>query len=178
MLNEIISKMVYNSRVSPLHANIQALNFQRCKHAYIVMYVHPLHAVVLLCTLVYSTVAVQHEELTKDLRELEAQRKGKERQEEEVTEELKSFMTQGMAGGFSFLFFNHLSFIYYNYFTLQYCIGFATHQHASAMGVHMFPILNPPPTSLPIPSLWVIPVHQPQASCIMHRTWTGDSFFI
>ena len=40
----------------------------------------------------------------------------------------------------------------------------------------MFPILNPPPSSLPIPSFWVVPVHQPQASSIMHRTWTGDSF--
>ena len=40
----------------------------------------------------------------------------------------------------------------------------------------MFPILNPPPSSLPIPSFWVVPVHQPQASSIVHRTWTGDSF--
>ena len=29
-------------------------------------------------------------------------------------------------------------------FTLKYCIGLAIHQHASAMGVYMFPILNPP----------------------------------
>ena len=64
------------------------------------------------------------------------------------------------------------------FLTLQYCIGFAVYQNESATGIHVFPILNPPPSSLPIPSLWVVPVHQPQASSIMHRTWTGDSFHI
>ena len=45
---------------------------------------------------------------------------------------------------------------------------FAIHWYESAMDLHVFPILIPPPPSLSIPSLWVFPVHQPWAlvSCI------------
>jgi len=87
---------------------------------------------------------------------------------------------------FFFLFVFHRFYFYYYFFhfyfilffTLQYCIGFAIHQHESAMGVHVFPILNSSPTSLPVPSLWVITVHQPQASRIMQWIWLGNSFHI
>ena len=75
-----------------------------------------------------------------------------------------------------FLLKEYILFIYF--FTLQYCMGFfhtsTWIRHRCARVLHP----EPPPTSLPIPSLWVIPVHQPRACCIMHWTWTGDLFHI
>ena len=61
---------------------------------------------------------------------------------------------------------SELLFFFFNkfYFILQYCISFAKYGNESATGIPVFPILNPPPSSLPIPSLWVVPVHQTQAS--------------
>ena len=63
-----------------------------------------------------------------------------------------------------------------NYFTILY--WFCHTSKWILQGCTRVPNPETPFTSLPIPSLWVIPVHQPQATSIMHRTWTGDSFHI
>ena len=47
------------------------------------------------------------------------------------------------------IFFN-INLFNWRLITLQYCIGFAIHQHESATGIHMFPILNTPPHTIPL----------------------------
>ena len=57
---------------------------------------------------------------------------------------------------------------YFFFFIFYIVVDFVIPWNETAMGLHVFPILIPPPTSLSTRSLWVFPVHQVQAlvSCI------------
>ena len=67
-------------------------------------------------------------------------------------------------------------FICFNWrlITLQYYSSFCHTLAWIGHGCTRVPHPEPLSNLLPIPSLRVIPVHQPWASCFMHWTWTGD----
>ena len=72
--------------------------------------------------------------------------------------------------GFESIFFIFISFIFISWrlITLQYCSGFCHTLTWISHGFTCIPHPDPLSHPLPIPSLWVFPVHQPQAlvSCI------------
>ena len=70
-------------------------------------------------------------------------------------------------------FFSFSIILFFNFTILYWFCRISTwihHRHTR--------VPHPEPSSLPVPSLWVVPVHQPQESSIVHWTWTGDSFHI
>ena len=82
---------------------------------------------------------------------------------------------------FTLFFFNLINLLYFiiSYWfshTLPYifCHTLTWICHECTCVPHPEPLS----TCLSTSSLWVTPVHQPRASCIMHQTWTGNSFHI
>ena len=70
---------------------------------------------------------------------------------------------------FIFIYLFIFAFLFYLFIYLfLFVVNFVIHQNETAMGLHVFPIPIPPPTSLSTCSPQVFPVHQVQAlvSCI------------
>ena len=84
----------------------------------------------------------------------------------------ETYISDAMVNDVIILFF--LNFILFLNFTILYWFC----QISKWIHHRYTRVPHPEPSSLPIQSLWVVPVHQPQASSIMHRTWTGNSFHI
>ena len=79
-----------------------------------------------------------------------------------------------------FIFLNFFPFLYYFFFFLLYNIVLVL----PYFNMHLpwvytcSPSWSPLPPPSPYHPYWVIPVYHPQGSCILHQTWTGDSFLI
>ena len=70
-----------------------------------------------------------------------------------------------------FLFYLENNFFFFFYFTILYwfCHTSTWIHHGCTCVPNPEPPSHLPPYTIPL----VIPVHQPQASCILHCTWTG-----
>ena len=92
----------------------------------------------------------------------------------QVVTEPVLYMNLGITNSFFFKY----KFIYFNWrlISLQYCIGFAIHQHESATGIHVFPILKPPALHPP----HTIPMGHPSAPApsIQYHSLSLDWRFI
>ena len=60
---------------------------------------------------------------------------------------------------------------FFFFLTLQYCIGFAIYQHESTTGIHVFPILNPPPSLLWEPLHWFVSFQSSSLVVLFHSVF-------